>query len=105
MKHCEDLLGRIVARWKVYQRHQNAEEAKDVSNEDDNFDSGKRSAYKDVDEDTQEQYTPEEKRAVPAFADIRVVEIVQTDKLQDQIGYKVTYGGKSCYPADDSEPT
>ena len=76
-----------------------------MDDEDDDFDRGKRSAYKDVDEDTQEQYTPEEKCTVPAFADICALEIVQTDQLQDQVSYKVAYGGKSCDPADDSEPT
>jgi len=76
-----------------------------VNDEDDNFDGRKRSAYKDVDEDTQEQYSPEEKCTVPAFADICALEIVQIDQLQDQVGYKVAYGGESCDPADDSEPT
>ena len=66
----EDLLSRVVGRSQVYQWHQNAEEAKDVDDQHNDFDGRKRPAYENIDEDTQKQYGPKEQCAVPAFSSI-----------------------------------
>jgi hypothetical protein len=47
-----------------------------MDDEDDDFDGRKRAAYEDINEDAQEQYSPKEKRAVPAFSSISPVDIV-----------------------------
>lgn len=72
-------------RRQVHHGHEDAEETQHVDDEHDDFDGGQRTAYKDVDDDAEDEQRPQQHGAVPAFARIRCVCVVEADELQDEV--------------------
>lgn len=60
VKRSEDILCSVMSGCEIHQRYQDTEEAQNVDNKNNDFDSRQSSTDKHVDEDAQHQNSPQE---------------------------------------------
>jgi hypothetical protein len=84
VESCEDSFSSVVVWRQVHQRNQNPKESQDVHDQDDHFNGRQRTADKDVDEDTEHQYSPQQQSRMPVFSYVSVG-VVQSRQLQDKV--------------------